>query len=575
MDNYLEAIPCDILQHIAFLTTIDSYPWLGAPRDILTLLRTSPTLYHTLSMRSCPHLYADIFRSTFDVHAPQKRFRFQITDSALAEELVLRYKMLRRVRARIFSNSELRQDLWTAFWMVQESDGLNELQLRYAGLSEYILDLVKSWSTGGGLQHFEKAALHEIRSLVIWLLCFTLTRQHILSLPSDARDALQFVLSPYSRNFHRPASSINGSFLLSHLPWRGRTNGTNDIRAEITQATHREHLTQHQWRCGHETKPIVIYAHEWVPTCPDPSPAAINLLFCLREIDPMVVPEHLPESRSIAIATQRFGPTKEDVRRIRGYRTELFADTAHWPQNRDPSLAANVGRSERHDVEFQKMVFTNEGAAEVKALSAMRGTLTGVWEGFYMMAGVVLPTPGAIGGEGQRYAPPDFICRKPLQAVFTEYLCFSDSVPDLDDVSGLRNFPKMGSETEEGFEIDGCRYERSTADPDSRRRCHPGKWIREPVDIVLLGETLEEHAQAWGGFRYTGRIRKDGSIILKREPKDADGDGPSGTWIFNGRVRFGSVFVGTWCSSSSPINNTSSVQGVFSMQQRANSSTSW
>jgi len=28
---------------------------------------------------------------------------------------------------------------------------------------------------------------------------------------------------------------------------------------------------------------------------------------------------------------------------------------------------------------------------------------------------------------------------------------------------------------------------------------------------------MEDHEQAWGGFRFSGRIRKDGSILLKRK----------------------------------------------------------
>lgn len=106
----------------------------------------------------------------------------------------------------------------------------------------------------------------------------------------------------------------------------------------------------------------------------------------MKEIDPIAIPDHLPESRSIAIATQRFGPTKEDVRRIRGYRTRLFADTAPSAQNFASPLAEDASRSERHDIEFLRMVLADEGTAEVKALSAMYGLMTGVWEGFYMVS---------------------------------------------------------------------------------------------------------------------------------------------------------------------------------------------
>jgi hypothetical protein len=173
MHSYLEAIPCDILQYIALLTTIDPYPPSATPRNILALLLTSSTLYHSLCLQNCPHLYADIFRSVFDVRATLRRFKFRITDSALAGELVLRCRMLRRVRGKNISHSELHQDLWTAFLMIQESDGVNELHLRSAGLAELLLDIVKSW---------EKASVsspHPIQALVIWLLHFTLTQRKL------------------------------------------------------------------------------------------------------------------------------------------------------------------------------------------------------------------------------------------------------------------------------------------------------------------------------------------------------------------------------------------------------------
>lgn len=170
MLSYLEAIPCDVLEYIALLTTIDSYMSSAALRNILALLLTSSTLYHSLCLRNCPHLYADIFRSVFDVRATLRRFKFQITDSALAGELVLRCRMLRRVKSKSIFRDELRQDLWTAFLMTQESDGINEQHLRSAGLAEFLLDVVKSC---------EKTGQYEIQALIIWLLCFTLTQRKL------------------------------------------------------------------------------------------------------------------------------------------------------------------------------------------------------------------------------------------------------------------------------------------------------------------------------------------------------------------------------------------------------------
>ncbi len=172
MGSCLETIPCDILQYITLLSTIGSYPVLNSPRPVLSLLLTCSTLYRSISMKTCPHLYADIFRATFDTRAARRRSTFQLTDSALACELVFRHKMLQDVRNRSLTSAELRQNLWTAFWMVQESDGLNELHLRNAGFVEYLLDIVKYWTCNN--TSCNNPPTYEIQPLLIWLLCFTL-----------------------------------------------------------------------------------------------------------------------------------------------------------------------------------------------------------------------------------------------------------------------------------------------------------------------------------------------------------------------------------------------------------------
>ncbi|KXN83200.1 hypothetical protein AN958_01714 [Leucoagaricus sp. SymC.cos] len=577
MTSTLEALPSDILQHIALQTTNGSYSPSGTLHGISPLLLASSTLYRNLCMESCPHLYADIFRRLFDTRAFLRRFKFQVTDSALASELVVRCEMLQRVRRRSILPSELRKDLWTAFWMIQESDGLNELHLRGAGLPEFLLEILNNWAENG------ERPTHEFHSLVIWLLCFTLTQQHILSLPPGVKATLQAYLLPFSRNVHEHAGStqaINRSastHLSRTIASRDRLRETNATRGP--QLTHVEYSTKEQRYRDYEDKmgPVDMYGRGWDPSCPDPTLAAINLLFCLREIDSLAVPEHLPETRAIAIATQRTGPTKEDFLKIRGYKTKLFADTlpsAGYPQNY--TIQGYGSRSGGMDLEFSRMVLGEGGVKEVKALSLMCGMLAGVWEGFYMFTAT---QPGIIGHERQHHTTPDFICRKPLQSVFTEYVCFADQAPNFpveDDSSGVRNIPKLCLETEAGFELDGRKYERLVVDSDPRQPHRRGREAREPVDIVLLGKTLEEHEQAWGGFKFAGRVRRDGSIILKREAKEGGGEGLSaGTWIFEGRVCFGELFAGTCSPNSSVTNNTSAMRGIFSMQKRAKDFTSW
>ncbi|KAJ3569117.1 hypothetical protein NP233_g5268 [Leucocoprinus birnbaumii] len=580
MASSLEFLPSDILHQIAHQATKNSFPALGT-RQILSLLLTSSTLYQTLNLKSCPHLYADIFRSSFDTYALLKRFKFQVTDSVLANELVVRCQMLRRIRRHNSSSSALRDDLWTALWMVYESDGRNEFHLGDACLPEYLLGLLKRWD------HDAENTSQELRSLVIWLLCFTLKQQHIWSLVPDAKATLHRLLLPYSRNSpaHAPVVSINNFSPPSAA--RVHSRDRSITRTQVTQdrALQSEFRLQHQRRFKHGIEPIDRYGRKWVPNCPDPTSAAINLLFSLKETEQLAIPQHLPETRLIALATQRSGPTQEDVRKIRGYKTTLFADMispgCQCPNRGSDSQYLDGKRSQGMDLEFQRTVWGEEGVKEVKALSVTCGTMSGVWEGFFMQiapfSGLPGPTPGDASDEEQEphHEPQDFICRKPMQSMLVEYVCYADSCPKSSvtgDVSELKDLPKLCLETQDGFELDGRKYERFA---ENSEEGSPEEEIREPVDIVLLGETIQDHDQAWGGFRFAGRVRKDGSIILKREAKEDGADAFAGTWNFEGKLHFGTVFVGTCAPSTSTPNTSPAIRSIFSMQKRAKGFTSW
>lgn len=225
MANSLEALPSDVLENIALHAVVGSYLALGVPSRILPLLLTSSTLHRILCMKSCPHLYADIFRETFDIDAVLRRLKFQVTDSALASELVVRCQTLQRIRRRCLSPDYLRKDLWAAFWMIEESDGLNEMHLRDVHLPDYLLEVVKHWDDQGD----DHGLAQELYSLVIWLLCLTLTQrkpftiamsflphppshdmntEHIWSFTPDVKATLQHRLLPYSRNVHGVRTSF-------------------------------------------------------------------------------------------------------------------------------------------------------------------------------------------------------------------------------------------------------------------------------------------------------------------------------------------------------------------------------
>lgn len=170
MSSYLERIPRDILQNIAYLGATMSP--LQPPKDLLHLLLSSSSVYASLCIRNSPHLYASIFRTKFDMDAILHKIGGALTDSYLAGELVSRYRVLRRVQQNNFSSTRLREDLWSAINMVLESNDLNEAQLSSVGFSAFIVTLVQSHMVlNDVVGHGD-----EVNALAIWLLCLTLSR---------------------------------------------------------------------------------------------------------------------------------------------------------------------------------------------------------------------------------------------------------------------------------------------------------------------------------------------------------------------------------------------------------------
>ncbi|KAL7412146.1 hypothetical protein BDY24DRAFT_393396 [Mrakia frigida] len=119
----LNSIPVDVQETIAFFVATSSSS--GPPKGLACLLLTSKHLSHSLSRSSLPHLYALIFRATFDYSAIVRRFPpDRYTARHLADELVRRWECLKRIRAGT-SGDMLEHDLWLLWLMCLENDGKN------------------------------------------------------------------------------------------------------------------------------------------------------------------------------------------------------------------------------------------------------------------------------------------------------------------------------------------------------------------------------------------------------------------------------------------------------------------
>ena len=169
MSSFLQKAPNDVLQHIAFSSATSTI--FQPPTATIHLSQTCRSVYDAICLKRCPQLYSRIFSVCFDVSAPLRRLgAARLTASCLSGVLVQRCQALRRIRRQIFSIENLRQDLWTIYGMLLESDGLNEYQLLMAGLPDFIIAFLRQCLR-------DEHADHEVKSLAVRLCSMTISRR--------------------------------------------------------------------------------------------------------------------------------------------------------------------------------------------------------------------------------------------------------------------------------------------------------------------------------------------------------------------------------------------------------------
>ncbi|KAF8816959.1 hypothetical protein BYT27DRAFT_7075863 [Phlegmacium glaucopus] len=549
MSSRLETIPRDILQLIAFLSSSSSV--FDAPIEIQRLLLTSSYIYQSLHIHAAPHVFAQIFHTKFDTAALFRRYSSSLTHSLLATELSNRCRLLQRARRMDFSPINLMQDLWTALFLIVESDGLNELQLFNSNFPSFILGLARDKLHNSQTTNCrtEQALQH----VILLLLCFSLPRQVILDMSKEERDELYGLIYPFifmpSRKSQSPfqtdqsCPACPASFNDCSCPDPGNS-------------------------LCHELPTFYTYLGRQVIRFPDTCFAAVNLAFVIHETRQLKVPYHLPENRAIANATQRTGPTKDDYKAMLCYKTPLFADYLTSTDEPSFDFSFDPRRSMSHDLEFGSLLGTSGGAKCLDTFVYTPGTMTGVWEGIYQtvdmparnMRRSIPINPTTEGG---------FI--KAMQFALTEYICVSSEEQDgaLDD--DIHAFPFNFFHKQAGgseITVGSRRYQKYPATA-SNPNCPECVIIVGQVRNILsylhitLADTLDDHDQAWSGYRFTGRMHKDGLLVLKREAKTTGST--DGTWFFEGRLHFGSVIVGRWWINHSLDNSLNWRHGIFSL----------
>lgn len=595
MTPLFERIPYDILLNITFLSASDAV--CRAPTELLNLRLTCKTLHRYLDVRTSAHLYARLFRCHFDL-APllSNSPVTSVNDATLANEYVLRQQFLARSRTSAWTPRTLASDMLVALRMLLESCGLNDQQLASANFSRELLELARVHIRPSDDSLGEGYDSRGLKWIIIWLLCLSLSKSDIANLAPAVRDnmckLLFFYMSTSIKNVG--PSSVTSFFDLRYKAppsWGGIITSASGGQGRDDQQHHRDH--------AEEPVESTLYARQEIPVESELNPAfaAVNVFLALRESSPLVIPPHLPEDRAAATLRRVSGPTKEDFRVFQNYQTPLFADRRlRDVRSRETSgvareasqVAAGRGgppcRMHRdlcwsHHPEFSTMYqITDSSHPRV-------GRFSGLWQGSYMTH-----TADETGAEY-------YTNRNPLQVAFTEYHCLSPNVPlpspqdssemaalptrpwDFDHPAQRHRYERLDSaETSPGTSVEQeptppstyavSQFSGPVAEQSSSSKSDGGHdaggacSTAEVLDTILFGETTADHDSAWKGFRYVGRIREDRMVILKREPKNPS-EAYLGTWVFEGRLRYGGVVVGFWHA----LNSTegTGVKGIFSL----------
>ncbi|KIK66239.1 hypothetical protein GYMLUDRAFT_93560 [Collybiopsis luxurians FD-317 M1] len=525
----LELIPRDVLENIAFLVAISPDAIFKPPQELLHLLLTSSTLYYSLCTTSAPHLYARLFRSTFDLDNNGTQFTHEYTDSRLTAELVSRYRLLRRVRRFELSEPIMYEDLCVAKRMVLESNGLNETHLRSAAFTTFIFTYAERCMKR--YQARSDAIPDHSLDLVLWLLVLTWSRGDVVSITEEAKDSFLLLLRPLLFI----CSSDDASIIQSP-------------RRTTAQAKHvrNRHSMDDADECEYSRF-----------VCPSATSAAVILNFILQEAVPCEPAPQLPSPSHTDSPNGNAGPTLEDYYVMAKYQTPLFSDSCSSGTGSSQSSPA-PSRTIKHDPQFfhPKLPGSN-------AYYQVFDLIPGLWEGVYMVSCSHL-SKGASPPEPDT---PDFICKKSLQCSLALYFAFGPQVGAeciADEVDQWTVTPKDFSNEEECLTIFGRKTAYESFVSSANCNCQMPRDYSQALDCLVTGQTTEEHDRVWGGYSFAGRLKRDGTIVMKREPKSTV-DAGLGTWIFEGNVRYGSAFVGTWRSSTVADNG---IRGLFSLAKR-------
>ncbi|KLO17249.1 hypothetical protein SCHPADRAFT_179228 [Schizopora paradoxa] len=562
----LECLAPELLSKIALFVALVNGNQLGPPSCILPLTLTSRSLHRSISLSNNAHLLSDLFRTHFDEAAFARRARMKISTTALASEYRKRCETLRRIRAEDVSQTTVIEDLWTAFLMFNEHDERNVGHLIvWANLHRYLMRFFRSLAldvrNALNISMKESTAL----SLAIYLLCYISNKDILHEETSEERkyliDILEvFVLYGFRLpSFYAPDNEFRVQAF--HPQCSSRSQGSGyDARLfplpKISCITH--------------------YAREINLRPPPISSCAFLALvaryeYALDDKGSQVIEASRPLDRAHANALGLTGATQADMIEI-----------ASRIRNKLPGVRPRGtdrfghGCSRNHDEEWYQVTSCfYPGTSGLRSLSPkmpqgrvfVPGQLCGLWAGKFMVPErssyrrLINPHPQSPVENVPMYQQAIYMRLR--EHHYLDDGTSSSCSTELDSDGLLGAWLPKNSVLSEDRE--NSHLELYQPISQSRRRyetyCltevggvhYPGlvsnNSKQKPsgvADIVITGETDTNHAEAWGRFSFTGRVRLwDGLIALLRRPTNPE-DASLGTWIFRGYITPSGVLIGRW-----------------------------
>ncbi|KAJ6463540.1 hypothetical protein C8R45DRAFT_1026096 [Mycena sanguinolenta] len=527
----LDTVPHEILERVAFICATDIL--LGPPSSLVTLLAANRRIHSRLSFASNQYLYARIFSAKFDLGPSSGRFIDHSSPTALAHELIHRFRALNRIRARTDygarpssggDGDSVRELLFHAYLMMLENGGKNEQQLRdYAKLGGWLKDylfaehLLARSRLNPHVEHWPPHNEHT--SLAMWLFWFLLRSDDYVT-DDDSTWNILSVLKIYALGAHK--------YPLTDPSWV-------DFLPESSQ---------------HSTHFIDYHEAHHLKTPPLATPAILSFLTLVN----------------------------------------LKANNMDFASHLDMPLKAE---SNEWEYELGRCLSLSSPEFDNGLTKSFRpGSVEGTWEGIFTYTEFT-----AYAALLQGAAPPilqkSVIVRHRQTWKLREhhFVVGTGAVPSPgDDPSAdahplaagdpLRAYLPPGTqinETHDGLEVRDpnrpteIRYYRSATCSNSNGAKHnsadaddrPQVRVR---DIIITGEG---HS-AWGQFNLVGRVRPcDGFISLCKEYVDHD----RGKWIYRGYLvgNINSNLAGRWRDTLSPAA-VPGYEGCFLMTRRRSSS---